>query len=88
MFHIDLARRAKPTEPSIHGDNTLEEWEAIVQRCDPDVKKEACSIVMLITWIIWNERNRQIFDNKRLTALEITSAVKAEAHAWREAGMR
>jgi hypothetical protein len=40
------------------------------------------SLVLLITWDLWKERNRCTFDRRSTTPSEVTAAILEEAAAW------
>ncbi|KAG2560051.1 hypothetical protein PVAP13_8KG027800 [Panicum virgatum] len=40
------------------------------------------SIVILTSWMIWNERNRRTFDSKIKTVPELLACLEEEALSW------
>ena len=51
-------------------------------------KKAIRSLALLITWIIWNERNARIFNKKESSFLSVLGNIKSEVYAWIAAGAR
>jgi hypothetical protein len=50
--------------------------------------KAMASIVMLITWEVWKERNRRLFQCQEMSTMAIMSVIKQEARAWVAAGAK
>jgi hypothetical protein len=46
------------------------------------------ALVMLISWILWKERNRRTFEHTSLSSSELLHAVLVEAGAWITVGYR
>jgi hypothetical protein len=44
------------------------------------------SLVLLVTWDLWKERNRRTFDRRSATPSELGAAILEEAAAWIGAG--
>jgi hypothetical protein len=44
------------------------------------------SLVLLVTWDLWKERNRRTFDCHSATPSELVAAILEEAAAWIRAG--
>ena len=40
------------------------------------------SLVILTSWMIWNERNRRTFDGKAKTVTELLASIEEEAVSW------
>jgi hypothetical protein len=51
-----------------------------------DKDKGGRSMVILVCWIIWRERNARIFEAKERPVQSIIAEVKEEAHLWSTAG--
>jgi hypothetical protein len=50
--------------------------------------KGAKSLIVLVCWMIWCERNRRIFDGVKRRADQIVAMIQAEARQWLLAGAR
>jgi hypothetical protein len=50
--------------------------------------KRAASLIILVAWEIWRERNRRVFCNKELTVSGLTHLIADEANSWVLAGAR
>jgi hypothetical protein len=46
------------------------------------------SLVLLVSWILWKERNHRTFDRKSRSTTELLQAIFEEADAWIVAGFR
>ncbi|KAG0512540.1 hypothetical protein BDA96_10G022900 [Sorghum bicolor] len=46
------------------------------------------SLVVLVSWTLWKERNARTFDNISSTPTQTLAKVKEEANAWLAAGFR
>uniref|UniRef100_A0A0E0GH81 Uncharacterized protein n=1 Tax=Oryza nivara TaxID=4536 RepID=A0A0E0GH81_ORYNI len=44
------------------------------------------TLVLLVCWMIWKERNTRVFQNQSRTAGFLFGAIKDEAAIWKEAG--
>ena len=40
------------------------------------------SLVILTSWMLWNERNRRTFDSKSKTVPELLTSLEEEAISW------
>ncbi len=46
------------------------------------------TLMLLVAWEIWNERNRRTFQQKELSATSLLAKIKEEAKTWALAGAR
>jgi hypothetical protein len=51
-------------------------------------KKGLRSLILLVVWEIWKERNRQIFDHKEAAIGFLLTRIKEEASLWALAGAK
>jgi hypothetical protein len=51
-------------------------------------KKGLRSLILLIAWEIWKERNQRIFEHKETAAPNLMAKIKEEARTWIMAGAR
>jgi hypothetical protein len=42
---------------------------------------------MLVSWLIWKERNIRVFDQRSKTAKHLVADIKEEVAVWRAAGV-
>jgi hypothetical protein len=49
-------------------------------------KKGLRSLIMLVVWEIWKERNRRIFDHKEMATSSLLTKIKEEVSLWALAG--
>ena len=76
--------RPQEWQPS---DNASQWW--LNTATTPSVPRKAmATIAMLITWEIWNERNRRVFRHHETPAPALMSLIKQEALAWVAAGAK
>ena len=50
--------------------------------------KSTKSILLLVLWTVWKERNRRIFDSKEKTVERILAEIQDEISIWALAGGR
>jgi predicted amidophosphoribosyltransferase len=67
------------------GDDRALSW-AVTKLAASD--KRAASLIILVAWEIWRERNRRVFCNKELTVSGLTHLIADEANSWVLAGAR
>jgi hypothetical protein len=51
-------------------------------------RKGLRTLLILVNWTIWRERNARIFDHKFLSSQQIVASVKYEATTWKVAEAR
>ena len=51
-------------------------------------KKGLRTLILLIVWEVWKERNRRIFDHKEAATSYLLSKIKEEAGMWALAGAK
>lgn len=55
----------------------------------PSITKKGFDVlVLLISWMLWKERNRRVFDAKSTTSQYLAIAISAEGNLWLQAGYR
>jgi hypothetical protein len=79
--------------PSIHthewtDDLTLEVWWMKMLNNASANLKTLASLIMLVSWIIWNERNARVFNNKSTPTTILLDIIKTEAKLWVDAGAK
>ena len=65
-----------------HVHNTIEDWCSQVIHKRWPYRKAPASIVMLISWEVWKERNARVFQNKSSTSRMLVSRIKKEMTMW------
>jgi len=81
---VQPTMRPQEWQPS---DNASQWW--LNTATTPSVPRKAmATIAMLITWEIWNERNRRVFRHHETPAPALMSLIKQEALAWVAAGAK
>nr|CAH67882.1 OSIGBa0153E02-OSIGBa0093I20.11 [Oryza sativa] len=62
-------------------------WESLANT--PNIPKKGLrSLILLVVWEIWKERNRRIFDNKEMAVGLLLAKIKEEASVWALAGAK
>lgn len=64
-----------------------EQWEMLANKRKVP-KKGLRSLILLIAWEIWKERNQRIFEHKKTAAPNLMAKIKEEARTWIMAGTR
>jgi hypothetical protein len=68
--------------------STREWWHEIQTRCIGPGKKVSISTAAYVVWNVWNERNRRIFQDKRLSPKEVAGRVREDISQLRLAFCR
>jgi hypothetical protein len=63
-------------------------WHAIHSGCTGPRKKDSIFTAAYVIWDLWNERNRQIFQDKKLSPNEVAGKARDEISQLRLAIMR
>jgi hypothetical protein len=62
-------------------------WESLANT--PNIPKKGLrSLILLVVWEIWKERNRRIFDHKEIAVSLLLAKIKEEAGLWALAGAK
>jgi hypothetical protein len=51
-------------------------------------RKSITSLTMLVSWIIWKERNARVFNNNAALPTILLEIIKNEAKLWSSAGAK
>jgi hypothetical protein len=57
-------------------------WNQAASNLQNKSKKKLNTMVILVIWTIWKERNGRVFENKVRTLLQILDQIKSEARLW------
>jgi hypothetical protein len=64
-------------------DLTMDEWWASARsRLQRDKRKALNTLVILVVWSIWKERNRRVFDGIFTPIQRIIDQIKTDARFW------
>jgi hypothetical protein len=66
--------------------NSVERWWTSMVLAHGGRRKAMASLLMLIAWDIWNERNARTFKNLSTMPTIIFNRIKSEARTWVIAG--
>ena len=69
-------------------DTLLDWWLRTRARFHDDLQKAFDTLVLLVSWMLWKERNRRVFDDDPSPATTLLDRVKEEADSWIAAGFR
>ena len=75
-----------PQSPSSHDQWLVAWWTRARKRIHKDDRQCFDSMVILICWMIWKERNKRTFDRQIRTIHEVLDWVIDEIIAWFQAG--
>jgi hypothetical protein len=63
------------------------EWWLMQRKCVPkQLRKGFDSLVFLIGWSLWKERNSRMFDGRTASVQQLQASIRDEALAWCAAG--
>lgn len=57
------------------------------QRFAKQLRREFDSLCLILSWLVWKERNARIFENRRKSPSQLFGGVLEEIVVWREAGV-
>jgi len=63
-------------------------WTAARKRIPRDARKGFDSLVVLVSWLLWKERNNRTFDRRARSAREFQAAVGNEIVMWIQGGFK
>ena len=66
----------------------LDWWQQERMRAPESFRRGFDSLVLLVSWEVWKERNRRTFDSSCKTPTELVSLIRHEANDWIAAGFR
>lgn len=72
--------------PSATTANLLEWWEQSRSSVPRDYRRGWSSLVQLVWWTAWKERNARIFDNKFSTVMQVFHCLIEDIDTWTIAG--
>lgn len=67
-------------------DNLTDFWLAVRQRVPSSLRNGFDSCFMLISWMIWKERNARIFDHRIANLDQRFDMIRDTAKLWEKAG--
>jgi hypothetical protein len=68
------------------GGKQLEWWPRARQHAPPQSKKGLDSLVLLVVWTLWKERNSRIFQRSAETLGTINKRIADEVELWKISG--
>jgi hypothetical protein len=57
-------------------------WKQALKNMQNAGKKKLNSIIMLVSWSIWRERNNQMFENAYKPIPQLIDQIQSEARMW------
>jgi hypothetical protein len=63
-------------------------WWLHIVHAHPGRRKAVATLVMLVSWELWNERNARVFKHKSSMATATLDRIKFEARSWSFAGAK
>ena len=67
---------------------SMEEWWTMIARLPSNDAKGLRSLIILVIWEIWLERNARIFKHKESPCQMVISRIKDQASNWMAAGAK
>ena len=67
---------------------SLKDWWSRLARVPSNDAKGLRSLIMLVVWEIWLERNARIFKHKETPCPLVISRIKDQANSWKAAGAK
>ena len=71
-----------------HHENSVCDWWLRSVEAGGHIKKATASVMMLVSWEIWKERNARIFSNTAAPTTVVVARIKEEAQLWALAGAK
>jgi hypothetical protein len=70
-------------------DDSLLDWWLRTRDTFPEtLRRSFDSLVLLVSWCLWKERNRRTFDHRALMTTELLGHTLEEADVWIASGFR
>ena len=63
-------------------------WQSTRSSIPKRFRRSFDSLVLLVSWMVWKERNRRTFDSITKTPSQLVALILEEADAWIAAGFR
>jgi hypothetical protein len=63
-------------------------WEAVTLNNNGTTRKSLASLIMLVSWEIWNERNSRVFRHFSSMPTIVVVRIKSEMSLWSAAGAK
>jgi hypothetical protein len=63
-------------------------WLSSRKQIRKELRKTFDSLVILIAWSIWKERNRRIFQKEKVTTNELVDLIIDDGRLWCYAGLK
>ena len=73
--------------PSLANSDFVEWWLLSRKQLRKEIRKAFDSLVILVAWSIWKERNLRIFQKVKLPVAELADSILDEAKVWGYAGI-
>jgi hypothetical protein len=68
--------------------DSVQTWWEDLDRTPSTVRRGLRSIIILVCWEVWNERNAIIFERKESAPMHLLHKIKEEAGSWAMAGAK
>lgn len=69
-----------------HDSRLADWWQQTRADVPGSLRRGFDSLVLLVSWVIWKERNRRTFDNVAKLPTQVFSLICEEADSWIAAG--
>ena len=78
----------RPNIAPVLGSSFVNWWTTARTNVPSGENKKLNSMVVLVAWTIWYERNSRVFDNKASSIDRILDKIKGDALNWSKAGAK
>jgi hypothetical protein len=84
IWNLTAEWTAQPTlqQQEWQPSDSVAQWWSNTATTPSIPRKTMASIVMLVTWELWKERNRSVFRHDETSATALMSIIKQETLAW------
>jgi hypothetical protein len=66
----------------------IQDWWSLLAEAPGAHRKGLASLILLIVWMIWEERNARVFKHKLSLTFVILDKIKCEARLWVITGVK
>ena len=89
IWHLAISKLGLPQSLNINGnEDMIDWWQRSSQGMNKETAKSWRSVMALVWWILWKERNERIFRNTSCTSARLFEKIQLEAQDWVDAGRR
>ena len=88
VWHMVLSKcNLQSLTPSLHNSELIPWWLRSRKLMGKALRKSFDSLVILVAWTLWKERNQRVFQRANLSAPELCNFIMDEIRVWGYAGI-